>query len=297
MFPSKQPARSATLFLAPSGTAHTAKVAPATFARQDRNPGVRGKSPSFLSGKKPRRGKLFAFIFALLPALYSAAISAEINFPQLTGRVVDNADMLDPETEQVLTEQLAAHEQATGNQIVVVTLPDLQGYSIEDYGYQLGRHWQLGQKDKNNGALLIVAKKERKVRIEVGYGLEGQLTDAVTSSIVHMVILPRFRKNDFNGGIAVGVTRMIEALGGEYAAPEQKDNDQPSPALLGLLVLFVFVWILVAALGGMGGGRRGRGGYGGYYGGGFGHGGGFGGGGGFSGGGGSFGGGGASGGW
>lgn len=240
-------------------------------------------------------------ILALLSALYAGSAFAEINFPELTGRVMDNADMLDEKTERVLTEQLAAHEQATGNQIAVVTLPDLQGYTIEDYGYQLGRHWQLGQEGKDNGALLVVAKEERKVRIEVGYGLEGELTDAVVSSIVHMVILPQFRQSDFNGGVSAGVTKMIEALGGEYAAPEreylERERDEPSPAMLGFLALFVVIWILLTALGG--GGRGGRGGYGGtgYYGGGFGRGGGFGGGGGFSGGGGSFGGGGASGGW
>lgn len=239
-------------------------------------------------------------LLALLTALYPGVTFAQINFPELTGRVVDNADILDDKTERVLSEQLEAHEQATGNQIVVVTLPNLQGHTIEDYGYQLGRHWQLGQKDKDNGALLIVAQEERKVRIEVGYGLEGELTDAVVSSIIHMVILPQFRQGDFNGGISAGATKMIEALGGEYAAPErgyaEKQRDEPSLAMLGLLGVFVFIWIALSAIGG-GGRRRGRRGHwgGGYYGGGVG-GGGFGGGG-FGGGGGSFGGGGASGGW
>lgn len=244
------------------------------------------------------RGKTLTrtgIILALLFTLHAGLAFAKINFPQLTGRLVDNADLIDEKTERILVEQLAAHEQATGNQIVVATLPDLQGNTIEDYGNQLYRHWQLGQKDKDNGALLIVAKEERKVRIEVGYGLEGELTDAVVSSIIHMAILPQFRQSDFNGGISAGVTKMIEALGGEYAVP-QGEGDEPPPPILGLLVLFVLIWILFAALGGPGGGRRG--GYGGYYGGGgfSGRGGGFGGGG-FSGGGGSSGGGGASGGW
>ncbi|HEX7026306.1 MAG TPA: TPM domain-containing protein [Gammaproteobacteria bacterium] len=244
-----------------------------------------------------RAGKTLAVILALLSGLHAGLAFAQINFPELTGRVVDNADMLDDKTERVLTEQLAAHEQATGNQIVVVTLPDLQGHTIEDYGYQLGRHWQLGQKDKDNGALLIVAEEERKVRIEVGYGLEGELTDAVVSSIIHMVILPQFRQGDFNGGISAGATKMIEALGGEYVIPErdysERRDGEPSLGMLGFLGLFVFIWILVAVLGGAGGGRGRRGHWGGYYGGGFGGGGG----GGFGGGGGSFGGGGASGGW
>ncbi|SFT94834.1 TPM domain-containing protein [Halomonas saccharevitans] len=95
----------------------------------------------------------------------------QLDFPELTGRVVDRADLLDQATESRLSVQLAAHEEATTEQLVVATLPDLQGVTIEEYGYQLGRHWGIGQEEKDNGALLIVAPKERKVRIEVGYGL------------------------------------------------------------------------------------------------------------------------------
>src|SRR5690242_1905246 len=97
---------------------------------------------------------LFVFVLLSAPALCAAGIE----FPALSGRVVDNAGMLRPAAEQALTEQLAAHEQATTNQIVVVTLPDLQGYTIEDFGYQLGRHWGIGQKGKNNGVLLLIAR-------------------------------------------------------------------------------------------------------------------------------------------
>ena len=117
-------------------------------------------------------------IFLLLPALCAAAIK----FPELTGRVVDNAGLLSPAVEQALTEQLAAHEQATTNQVVVVTLPNLQGYTIEEFGYQLGRYWGIGQKGKDNGVVFLVAKAERKVRLEVGYGLEGVLTDALSAN-------------------------------------------------------------------------------------------------------------------
>ena len=99
---------------------------------------------------------------------------------------------------------LAAHERATGQQVVVVTLDSLQGYSIEDYGYQLGRHWGIGQKGKNNGALLIVAPKEHKVRIEVGYGLEGTLTDATSRTIIQNYILPSFKRGDYNAGVVGG---------------------------------------------------------------------------------------------
>ena len=111
---------------------------------------------------------LLIFLLLLTPALASAP-----KFPALTGRVVDDAGVLDASTQSQLTDMLAAHESATGEQVVVVTLDSLQGFSIEDYGYQLGRYWGIGQKGKNTGALLIVVPKEHKVRIEVGYGLEG----------------------------------------------------------------------------------------------------------------------------
>src|SRR6202030_1156708 len=120
-----------------------------------------------------------------------------LSFPALTGRVVDEAGLMDAATRTALIEQLAGLEQKTTDQLVVVTLKSLQGTSIEDYGYQLGRHWQIGQKDNNNGVLLIVAPNERKVRIEVGYGLEGTLTDAVSRLIIANAIAPRFRENDF----------------------------------------------------------------------------------------------------
>ena len=113
----------------------------------------------------------------LLLWLFIATAQA-LTFPTLSGRVVDDGQMLDPATRQQLAQTLEAHEKATGEQVVVVTVADLQGTPIEDFGYQLGRAWGIGQKDKNNGALLIVSRDDRKLRIEVGYGLEGRLTDA-----------------------------------------------------------------------------------------------------------------------
>ena len=115
--------------------------------------------------------------------LWAQAAQAAPQFPVLTGRVVDQANMLTSAAEAQIAELSQAHEAATSNQVVVAVLPDLQGYSIEQFGYQLGRHWGIGQQDKNNGVLLLVAKAERKVRIEVGYGLEGVLTDAIAANI------------------------------------------------------------------------------------------------------------------
>src|ERR1700684_2575734 len=105
---------------------------------------------------------------------------------------------------------LAAHERATGEQVVVVTLASLQGFSIEDFGYQLGRYWGIGQKGKNTGAILIVAPKEHKARIEMGSGLEGPLTAATSRTIIENDILPSFKGGDFNAGILAGTTSILK---------------------------------------------------------------------------------------
>ncbi len=248
---------------------------------------------------------LFLFGIALSP---NFAFAAAPNFPLLTGRVVDDAHLLDAGTAASINARLAGLEQKRGIQLVVVTLPSLQGYEIEQYGYQLGRAWGIGQKGKNNGALLIVAPNEHRVRIEVGYGLEGTLTDAVSRLIIENAILPRFRVNDYAGGISRGVDDLIQALSGDSADFKRRAAEQANPpagpgdyAQLIWVLLIIGLWLYFAFRsrrrgygGGMpwivpvGGGWSSPGGWGG---------GGGGGGGGFSGGGGSFGGGGASGRW
>ncbi|SHE83352.1 uncharacterized protein SAMN04487965_0748 [Microbulbifer donghaiensis] len=246
--------------------------------------------------------RLVTLTIALTALLCALGAIADVQFPPLSGRVVDKANLLRPETEFRLTEMMQRHEKETSNQLVVVTLPDLQGLTIEEYGYQLGRHWQIGQKGKDNGALLIVAPSERKIRIEVGYGLEGALTDALSANIIHTKILPQFRSGDFDGGVTAGVQSIIAAIKNEYVAePTEDSGDRRMALLIGLFLLLVMLQLFGASVLGSPGGTRGyrRGRYGGYYGGG-GFGGGFGGGGfggGFGGGGGGFGGGGASGGW
>src|SRR5476649_1124472 len=152
------------------------------------------------------------------------AAQAALVFPPLTGQVVDTAQLLDAQSKAQLTQMLQAHEQATGEQLVVVTVPDLQGTSIEDYGYQLGRTWGIGQKGKDSGALLIVARDDRKVRIEVGYGLEDRLTDAQSSVIINQVITPAFRAGNFAGGITQGAEAMIKVLGGGNLSPERSEE-------------------------------------------------------------------------
>ena len=157
-----------------------------------------------------------ALIAALLwLGLIFAAGAQTLTFPALTGRVVDDAGLLGAADRAALTEASAVLETKTNDQLVIVTLKSLQGTSIEDYGYQLGRRWQIGLKDKNTGVLLIVAPNERKVRIEVGYGLEGTLTDALTKVIIENAILPSFRAGDFPGGIKRGAADIIRVLSGD----------------------------------------------------------------------------------
>ncbi|MEJ2414483.1 MAG: TPM domain-containing protein [Sulfurimonas sp.] len=158
----------------------------------------------------------FFLKIALLLSLLSSFAVADLTFPKLTGRVVDNASLLSSSQEQRLTQFLKAHEDKTTNQVVVVTLPTLQGYTIEEYGVELGRHWGIGQKEKNNGILLIVAPKERKVRIEVGYGLEGTLTDKIAHDIIQEKILPAFKRGKYDQGIENGTSAIVQALDGEY---------------------------------------------------------------------------------
>lgn len=177
------------------------------------------------------------------------AAHAALTFPELTGRVVDNAQMIDPAVRAQLTQQLQALEQTSGDQIVVVTVPDLQGVPIEDFGYQLGRHWGIGQKGKDNGALLIVARDERTLRIEVGYGLEGVLTDAQSWVIINQVITPKFKAGHFSQGISDGVAAMIQVVGGEplavpaHVADANFAKDNPGFSI-GLFILLIGVlWL------------------------------------------------------
>lgn len=256
---------------------------------------------------------LIAALLFVLPATAQNASGAKLDFPPLTGRVVDQANLLDPATEQALTEKLAALEARSTDQLVVVTVNSLQDQEIEDYGYQLGRAWGIGQKENDNGALLIVAPNERKVRVEVGYGLEPILTDAFSSQVIRNDILPSFRDGDYQAGVVKGVDALIaqlsldpaEAQARAQAAAAQQEDTKGESIVPIVIIAAIFLFMFLIAMR-SGRGRRsgvgsvllwaasealrnsGRGG-GGWGGGG--------GGGGFGGGGGSFGGGGASGGW
>ena len=273
-----------------------------------------------------------AVMVALVPG---AAFAADLVFPPLSGRVVDQAHLLDAAQSVDLTSKLAALEARSGRQLVVATIPSLQGDTIEDYGYRLGRSWAIGgsgkagQQGKDDGVILIVAPTEHQVRIEAGYGGRVFVTDAMSSVIIRDAIVPRFKAGDVGGGIIAGVDQIITlmnlspeeaakrnaAVGASEAARQRSGGGRQVPWVGIAFMLIFFIWPMFRAIGGrrfrgrggspvviwgpgFGGGLGGGGGFGGGGGGFGGGGGGFGGGGGgFSGGGGSFGGGGASGSW
>lgn len=246
-----------------------------------------------------------AALLVFLALLCVSPARSELSFPPLSGRVVDAAHVLNWDTLVSLDRKLAAQEAQASDQFVVATVPSLQDTSIEDYANRLFRYWKLGQAKKNNGVLLLVAPTERKVRIEVGYGLEGILTDAVASTIIRNAIIPSFKAGDMAGGIVKGTDAILEILNLDPEDARQRakalegarGSEEADWVFIFVLVVMVIIFILIIRHGGGGGGRaRRRGGMvyfpsgGGGWSGGSSSGG-------FSGGGGSSGGGGASGGW
>jgi uncharacterized protein len=262
-----------------------------------------------------RRGFCAALVILLLGAILGASsLAAAPNYPLLTGRVVDQANVISATQRAALEGKLKALDDKSGIQFVVATVSSLDGEEIEPYANELFRLWKLGEAKKNNGLLFLIAPKEHKVRFEVGYGLEGTLTDAIGKIIIANAVAPRFKAGDFDGGVSRGVDDAITPLttdSSEWQKPPQlrhEENGSWVPALLLLFFLAIFVVMMVSTVrsqGGIGqalvyilmnvllsGGRGGGGGssFGGSSGGGSS-------GGGFSGGGGSSGGGGASGSW
>ncbi len=171
-----------------------------------------------------------ASLFAAAPVAAQTTAQSTLTFPTLTGRVVDQANILDVSDEQKLDAQLAQHENDTSNQIVVVTVNSLGGYDIADYALRLGREWGIGTEDKNNGIILLVAPNERKVRIEVGYGLEGALPDGLAGQIIRRNILPQFKEQDYPTGIKSGVNAVLQAVAGEYKAEPTRTTKRPTGA-------------------------------------------------------------------
>jgi uncharacterized protein len=186
----------------------------------------------------------------LLAGLLATGVMAAPTFPALTGRIVDQAAILSAADRAEIEETLRALDARASDQVVVVTVRSLQGYAIEDYGYQLGRHWQIGQAGTNNGVLLIIAPTDRKVRIEVGRGLEPQLTDTMSKLIIDNAILPAFRRGDFPGGIKAGVRDIKDVLLGDAEAVAKRANSLrkrswPEGDVAPLVLFALWVAILV----------------------------------------------------
>ena len=168
--------------------------------------------------------------------LLLASFSFGLDIPFLTGRVTDNANILSKETRQAITEILKAHEQKTGNQIAVLTIPSLEGESIEEYAVAVFDSWKLGQKGKDNGILVVVVPNDRRMRIEVGYGLEGTLPDGLAGSIIRTVMTPKFKTGNYNDGIQSGIDAILKVLEGGTLPEGESGADErgksPSGELL-----------------------------------------------------------------
>jgi len=194
-------------------------------------------------------------ILALL-LLFPAAAQAAPTFPKFTGLVTDAANIIPADQKAALEAKLEAFQQQTKRQLVVATIPDLQGDDIADYGYQLGRAWGVGLKGADNGAILIVAPNEHKVRVEVGYGLEPVLTDAFSSVVIQQKILPRFKSGDMAGGISAGVDALTqqlslpddEAKAKVDAAAKQYDASHRARQSGGHIPFGAIIWIVIVGV-------------------------------------------------
>jgi uncharacterized protein len=241
----------------------------------------------------------FRIITLIVAALFAATFAwADPQFPALTAPIVDAAGILDADAKTIIENRLRDYESTTGHQLAVATVPSLEGFDIRDYGNRLFRNWALGDKKRNDGILVLVAPNEHKVSIEVGYGLEGDMTDAMSRIIIENAMVPRFKAGDYVGGIHAGIDDISKVTSGKGDEVVQRVQNQSALNAQDIFPLIIFFLIVIFILY-----RVSRGGRmiivpGGSFGGGsFGGGGGFSGGGGWSGGGGSSGGGGASGGW
>jgi uncharacterized protein len=202
-----------------------------------------------ISSVRSARVAMTALYLAALLLLSLSEHGLAFNFPPLTGRVVDQAGIMTAQGRDALETRLKNLEDKSGIQVVVAAVKSLEGSDIETYANQLFRNWRLGESKKNNGVLLLVAPNEHKVRIEVGYGLEGTLTDALSSVIISSAMVPRFKANDFSGGIERGVDGIISVLSGDTTDWQPKPSvraEDPPPLSEGLFtILFVLIAIFV----------------------------------------------------
>ncbi|MBI5855243.1 MAG: TPM domain-containing protein [Nitrospirae bacterium] len=195
----------------------------------------------------------YASIITLALTLACPLAALALDVPPLTGRIVDVADLLPADLETTLSADLQAHEMQTTNQVAVLTVPSLQGDSLEDFSHRVATTWALGHKGTDNGVLILVIPDDRKVRIEVGYGLEGTLTDARASRIIRQEMVPKFRTGDYAGGITAGVTAVLGTIQGTYSAPAE--SAQPAGPFgahpLLLLIFPIFIGVVFGTMAGL----------------------------------------------
>lgn len=185
-----------------------------------------------------------ARLMLCLGLLLWTASAWALEVPALTGRVVDPSHVLPAATVESLTASLAAHEAKTGNQVAVLVLPSLEGEPLEPFSHHVATTWKLGQKGTDNGALLLVALRERKVRIEVGYGLEGTLTDARSAQIIRNEIVPRFRAGDLPDGVTAGVEAILKTIEGTYQAPERPAKPAGGEDMVGQILVALIIGVI-----------------------------------------------------
>ena len=191
--------------------------------------------------------KIIFFFILLLCCVPVAGYCLEV--PKLQGYVNDYAGMMSPSVKSKITEELRAFEQSDSTQVVILTVPSLEGENIEEFGIKVAESWKIGHLGKDNGVLFIVSKEERKIRIEVGRGLEGKLTDLMSGRIIDQVIKPRFKQGDFNGGFVAGVSALIAGTRGEFKAGARSSQRRQKgfPPLLTFLLFFgIFILFLGA---------------------------------------------------
>lgn len=192
-------------------------------------------------------GCILSLVFCIC-FLSSTAFALEV--PQLQGYVNDYAGMISPQTKTELENELRAFEQTDSTQAVILTIPSLEGEVLEEFSIRVADSWKVGQKNKDNGIILLVAQQERKIRIEVGRGLEGRLTDMMAGRIIDLVLKPRFKRGDYDGGFLAGVHALMDATRGEFQADERKSVQKPE-RISQFLSFLVFGTIMILLLGSM----------------------------------------------
>ncbi len=202
--------------------------------------------------RSPRRALLLAGL------LFATASLAQQVVPRNDGWITDGAGFLTPQQEQTLEVLMESYKVGSGHEIALLTVPDLGGRSLEQYALEVSREWGLGEEGSNNGALLFVAKAERKIRIEVGRGLEGNLTDSISGRIIRDVIAPEFKRGRLYEGLRGGIEAMHAAAGGDYGRIPTRSGRGRSRGGIGLVPLIFFGWLILSVL--RRGGRGGRGG-------------------------------------